>query len=227
MGSDDLFKKRRAERKKRKHDFRTAKSNSYLIVTEGEKTEPLYFKGMQQQIQQRIGGRVDVVEVPHIDIHGEGCGTRQLLAETERIIKKANILYQNVWVIFDKDDFGDFDEAIKEGEYRGYRVGWSNQSFEYWLFLHFNYSEAALHRSDWEKKLDAIFRDYQLGDGGYRKNVESLYTLADTYDGVNTAIKNAKRRMAEFVPGRTKPSTYDPGTMVYRLVEELKRYLEE
>ena len=227
MGSDDLFKKRRAERKKRKHDFKPAKANSYLIVTEGEKTEPFYFKGMQQQIQQRIGGRVDVVQVPHIDIHGEGCGTSQLLAETERIIKKAPILYQNVWVLFDKDDFNDFDEAIKEGERRGYHVGWSNQSFEYWLFLHFNYSEAALHRDDWEKKLNAIFKEYQLGDGYYRKNDENLYALVDTYNGVNTAIKNAKRRMVDFVPGKIKPSAYDPGSTVYQLVEELKGYLEE
>ncbi|SFR64376.1 RloB family protein [Anaeromicropila populeti] len=46
-------------------------------------------------------------------------------------------------------------------------------------------------------------------------------------DGVNTAIKNAKRRMADFREEYDKPSDYDPGTMVYKLVEELKRYLEE
>jgi hypothetical protein len=45
--------------------------------------------------------------------------------------------------------------------------------------------------------------------------------------GVNTAINNAKRRMASFRNGIDKPSHYDPGTMVYKLVEELKRYLEE
>ena len=40
MGSDDLFKKRRKERKERKCEMLTPKANSFLIVTEGECTEP-------------------------------------------------------------------------------------------------------------------------------------------------------------------------------------------
>lgn len=72
MGSDDLFKKRREDRKKRKYEFRKAKANSFLIVTEGKCTEPYYFKGLQKLIKEKIGGMVDVVEVPVIDIYGEG-----------------------------------------------------------------------------------------------------------------------------------------------------------
>lgn len=49
----------------------------------------------------------------------------------------------------------------------------------------------------------------------------------NTYDGVNTAIKAAKRRMADFDTGKYRPSEYDPGTTVHLLVEELKQYLEE
>lgn len=79
MGSDDLFKKRREARTQRKHEYKTTKANSYLIVTEGERTEPLYFKGMQKLIQEKVGGVVDV---------------------------------------FDKDDFDDFDQAIQEGRCR-------------------------------------------------------------------------------------------------------------
>ena len=46
MGSDDIFKKRRAERKERQHSYLEPKANSFLIVTEGECTDPLYFKGL-------------------------------------------------------------------------------------------------------------------------------------------------------------------------------------
>jgi hypothetical protein len=49
--------------------------------------------------------------------------------------------------------------------------------------------------------------------------------MVDSFDGVDTAIKNAKRRMAEYRDGIDKPSEYNPGTMVYELVQELKRYL--
>ena len=40
MGTDDLFKKRRETRKQRQHETKTPKANSYLIVTEGKRTEP-------------------------------------------------------------------------------------------------------------------------------------------------------------------------------------------
>lgn len=227
MGTDDLFKKRREARKQRKHEYKTPKANSYLIVTEGERTEPLYFKGLQNLIKDKIGGMVEVVEAPVIDVYGEGCSTGKLIEVTEQMIKKANILYQNVWVVFDKDDFEDFDQAINDGKDKGYKIAWSNQSFEYWLYLHFYYSDSALHRDDWSEKLDSIFKQYHLGDGTYQKNYEDIYNMVDSFDGVNTAIKNAKRRMAAFREGVDNPSEYDPGTMVYRLVQELKVYLEE
>lgn len=227
MGSDDLFKKRRKQRKERKYDYKQPKANSFLIVTEGECSEPLYFKGMEKLIKNKIGGNVDVVEMPVIDIQGEGRGTAKLIEKTTEIVSRAKIIYQNIWVVFDKDDFEDFDAAIKDGLKKGYKIAWSNQSFEYWLYLHFNYSDAALHRDMWVNKLDKIFKQLHLGDGEYRKNYENIYELVNINDGVNTAIGNAKRRMSGYNQYRNKPSEYDPGTTVYMLVEELKKYLDE
>ncbi len=227
MGTDDLFKKRRAERKNRRYEYKQPKANSFLIVTEGKCTEPFYFKGMQKQIREKMGGMVDVVEVPIIDISGEGCATGTLIEKTDEIVSRASILYQNIWVVFDKDDFEDFDQAIKLGVGKGYKVAWSNQSFEYWIYLHFNYSDAALYRNDWNEKLDEIFEQYQLGNGKYQKNYEDIYEMLDSFGGVDTAIKFAKRRMKAFDEERNKPSEYDPGTTVYKLVEKLKKYIDE
>lgn len=90
----------------------------FLIVTEGKRTEPLYFKGMEKIIKGNIGGIVDVIENPVIDIYGEGCSTGKLIEVTERIVKDAKINYQNIWVVFDKDDFEGFDvEKCKPSEY--------------------------------------------------------------------------------------------------------------
>lgn len=227
MGSDDLFKKRRAAREKRKHEYKNPKANTYLIVTEGERTEPLYFKGLRTLITEKIGGAVDVIELPVIDIHGRGCSTGKLIEMTDQIVKDAKIMYQEIWVVFDKDDFEDFDQAIELGESKGYHVAWSNQSFEYWLYLHFYYSDSALHRNDWADKLNDLFAQYGLGDGTYRKNYEEIYNILNQYDGVNTAIKYAKRRMAGFEKSGKRASAYDPGTTVHILVENLKKYLEE
>lgn len=227
MGSDDLFKKRREARKQRKREYKVPKSNSFLIISEGERTEPLYFKRIKALIDDKIGGRIDIIDIPLIDIYGSGASTGKLIEITERIVQKANIMYQNVWVVFDKDDFEDFDKAIETAEKKGYKIAWSNQSFEYWLYLHFDYSDAALHREYWNKKLDDIFKRYELGEGKYLKNYDNIYDIVNSFGGVNKAIKNAKRRMKDFQKEYTKPSDYNPGTTVYELVEELKKYLDE
>ena len=91
----------------------------------------------------------------------------------------------------------------------------------------YNYADTALHRDDWCEKLNEIFKQYNLGDGIYHKNCEEIFDLVNQYDGVNTAIKNAKRRMDGFREGKDVPSEYDPGTTVYKVVEELMGYLEE
>ena len=84
-----------------------------------------------------------------------------------------------------------------------------------------------MHRDDWNEKLNEIFKQYDLGEAKYQKNYEDIYNMVNTYDGMNTAIKNARRRMAGFDVENSKPSEYDPGTMVYKLVEELKQYIDE
>ena len=228
MGSDELFKRRNAQRKQRKCEERTPRANSYLIVTEGARTEPLYLTGIKNLIEQNIGGTINVTSVdsPTIDICGQGASTSRLIDIAEKIVKESKIIYQNIWVVFDKDDFDDFDQAIKEGEAKGYNIAWSNQSFEYWIFLHFNYSDSALHRDVWVDKLSAIFKTYNIKNGKYEKNYGDLYEICDTYGSVKTAIANAKRRMKGFRIGVDKPSQYDPGTTIHMLVSELLTYLK-
>lgn len=100
----------------------------------------------------------------------------KLIEVTDRIVKEAKIVYQNIWVVFDKDDFADFDQAIAEGAEKGYKIAWSNQSFEYWLYLHFYYSDSALHREEWCAKLDEIFRKHRLGELKYQK-IMKIYMI--------------------------------------------------
>ena len=109
----------------------------------------------------------------------------------------------------------------------GYKIAWSNQSFEYWLFLHFEYSDAALHRNEWNKKLTEQFAKYNLGDGIYRKNYKEIYEMLERDNRIDIAIKNAKRRMTLFVTEKGIPSKYDPGTSVHLLVDELRNFLKE
>lgn len=224
MGSDDIFKKRREERKKRKREFKDPKPKSYLIVTEGERTEPLYFKGIADKIKEKFGGNINVCEIPVIEIEGEGCSTNKLIEKTQEIVNKAKIIYENIWVVFDKDDFEDFDDAIRRAKELGYCVGWSNQCFEYWIYLHFHYNDSRLHRDDW---FDKVFKENNLDNGKYEKNKKDIFDIVNINNGVYTAISYAKRRMAQYNEKNQKPSEYNPGTTVHILVEELLTYLQD
>lgn len=227
MGTDDLFKKKQRGRKAREHDVKEPKANSYLIVTEGKRTEPYYFGGLRDQVVQKVGGNVSVVDVPIIDISGEGCSTMALIRKTEKILNRSPQVYQNVWLVFDKDDCTDFDAAIAEAERKGYHVAWSNQSFEYWLYLHFDYSDAALHRQNWNKKLSDLFALYEIRDKKYRKNYKDIYQIVDSYGSVEAAINHAFRRMNDHrVRAQSKPSLCDPGTTVHLLTKELCEFLK-
>jgi len=227
MGSDNdnFFKKKRAKIETKKIEFRNAKPNSYLIVTEGKRTEPLYMQGLANYIIKNIGGNIDVFSNPYIKIEGEGRCTVSLVEKTKEVVNRSKIIYENVWVVFDKDDFSDFDKAIDLAEKTGFKVAWSNQSFEYWLYLHFNYSDAALHRDDWVEKLTEIFKENNLGRK-YEKNNQDIFLLVTQNGGLKSAVANAKRIMANY-NDKQKPSQCDPATTVYRLIQEFEPYLEE
>lgn len=110
-----------------------------LIVCEGENTEVDYFK------QFRIAN-VTIMPI------GIGMSTTKLVKETEKkrmeLEKRKKIRFDEVWVVFDKDDNSDFDEAIHLAKSKNYKVAYSNQAFEYWFVLHFqDHQGGAMQRS--------------------------------------------------------------------------------
>lgn len=225
MGTDDLFKKRRAKLQERKAESKTPKPNSFLIVTEGTKTEPFYFNGLANYINELYQSSSIQLEQPTIETCGEGKNTVSLVNEASRIVARSPIVYEQVWVVFDKDDFKQFDEAIALAEDKDFHVGWSNQSFEYWIYLHFNYSDSALHRSLWCEKLDQIFKERKISDEGYEKNLSNIFDIATQNGSLKYAIGNAIR-IEQSYDDRTLPSKKDPCTTVYKLIQQLKPYIE-
>ena len=219
------FDHRRGERSSRKYGFKEPRANSFLIVSEGEETEPIYFNSFGRIIKDTVGGNIETIKIPYLTIEGKGRSTIQLLSEVEKIVSKSKIIYQNIWILFDKDQFEDFDEAVKLGKDKGYCVAWSNYCFEYWLTLHFNYCDAALDSNALQESLSKIYK--RLGIAGeYSKNDPNVFENVGGIEGVKRAVKNAKRRMSEFKE-TTSPSSFNPGTKVYVLAEKLLSYIEE
>ena len=60
----------------------------------------------------------------------------------EALIQKSD--YDEVWAVFDKDDFSDFDEAITLALHNEINCAFSNEAIEYWFFLHFENKTGAI-----------------------------------------------------------------------------------
>lgn len=152
-----------------------------------------------------------------VDLKGLGANTVSLVKKAidmKEKAKKDKEPYNQVWVVFDKDDFSldSFNKAFEIAEKDNIKVAYSNQSFELWYVLHFNFHQAALHREVYCKKL------CELMNQKYDKTDKLMYK--NLLDKQNTAIKNAKKLLQD------KGYKNDPSTTVYKLVEELNKHIK-
>lgn len=137
---------------------------SFLIVCEGQRTEPDYFKAfrMTTATVKAVGEAMNTVSLVN-----KAIGIR----DTD---KKKKRDYDQCWVVFDKDDFSakDFNRAISLAAKNGFRVAYSNQAFEYWFLLHFNLYKGPLHRSLYANMLTKLTgMPYSKKEGGGSRNV--------------------------------------------------------
>lgn len=211
MGSDDLFKKRKL---KRRQALKSIAPDRFLIVCEGVKTEPNYFAVFKEKIRETHRDSVS------IEIVGEGKNTESLIASAIRLMNRANPDYSQVWCVFDKDDFSDlqFNPACEMASAYNINIAYSVESFELWYVLHFEFMQFALQRDQYIKKLKIYL-------GSYEKNDPQIFNkIMDAGGNQRQAVAFSKRleeQQAEKIFSQRNPST-----TVYRLVEELNKYIE-
>lgn len=208
----------RAEQK-RKKDIRN-KRKYYLIVCEGEATEPNYFDGLKQDLPKGI------LTAYQIDIAGTGRNTQSLVDEALRLQsayeKHTTRKIDRLWVVFDRDSFSaqDFNGAIQRCHSSEVSCAWSNEAFELWYLLHFQYYENAMSRIVYKEMIENHLKPVLDNEFRYEKNSEQMYALLKEYGSLEDALRNAKR-LAERFEGRQDYANHNPCTMVYRLIEEL------
>jgi hypothetical protein len=176
----------------------------FLIVCEGQKTEPHYFNGFRVP--------KDIVE---LDIRGTGYNTIRLV---EKAIELKDVeKYDQVWCVFDRNSHPahHFKGALELADKNDISVAYSNQSFELWYLLHFDYCDTATHRKDCCRRLNR-----RLGRR-YEKNGETLYD--DLKPLQQDAIRNATRLLAQYDP--RDPERDNPSTTVHLLVIELNKFI--
>ena len=206
MGTDDLFKKRRqAELLKRMEGQRGKKRDNVLIVTEGERTEPLYFEGFR---------------LANVTVEGCGYNCDSLIRHAKHLEnqykRNQGKVFDKIWCVFDRDSFplANFDSAFALAAAYGYEVAYSNEAFELWYLLHFNYYDSQLSRQQYCDKLTALlgFR--------YSKNDRRIYSML--LDRQPQAIKWAERLLTTH--NGILPRNANPSTTVVRLVAYLNQW---
>lgn len=201
MGTDDLFKKAREKRESRKSLNKNIIEN-ILILCEGEKTEPNYFNSIKRKYR-----------LSNVDIRGLGSNTDRIV---ETAIKNHKD-YSQVWCVFDRDSFSaqHFNRAFQIAEkYKNIHMAYSNEAFELWYLLHFNYYNTGIPRKRYFELLNEL-----LGKK-YKKNSPEIYDLI--CDKENVAIKNAKRLLKSYT--EDNPEKNNPSTTVFKLVEALNKF---
>lgn len=209
------------DEKRRKRNIRN-KRKYYLIVCEGEKTEPNYFDSLKNDLPK------GVLTSCRIDIEGTGRNTLSLVEESlklkDRLEKETSLSIDKIWVVFDRDSFEpeNFNEAINLCQNRTPEIGcaWTNEAFELWYLLHFHFYNTAINRERYQRLIEGNLKS-KIGEGYiYEKNSKKMYALLKEHGNLELAIKFAKKLEAEF-EGRFDYANHNPSTKVHHLVAEL------
>jgi hypothetical protein len=199
-----------------------------LIVSEGTKTEPNYFKSFRTFNRGTI--------VYDIEVKGEADNTINVVDKAIELRDQGE--YDSVWAVFDKDSFPDknFNAAIIKAEQNGICCAWSNEAFELWYLYHFVNRVTAMSRKEYEQAIsDAVNKspNYKSKKAyKYQKKDPNNYQIMTTYGSMEDAIKYAEAQSLKYTDNRF--ATHNPCTMVYKLVrlligqdEEFNEYVKQ
>lgn len=187
----------------RKVDTREIRQR-FLIVCEGEKTESNYFRSFPVP-----------KDVATVNVQGLGENPSKLVQSAKELKEQED--YDQVWCVFDRDSWteADFNFAITNAGKEGFGVAYSNEAFELWYILHFEFLNTGIPRNDYLQKLTRL-----LGHK-YQKNSDSIYD--ELFDKQAAAIRNAKNLLKHYNP--CNPAKDNPSTTVHLLVQELNKFI--
>lgn len=217
MGSDDLFHKRKARKTGRlkRRKARRAPYAKVLIVCEGEKTEPSYFKGLNDHYG---------LNSANVEINGEGKDPLGIYHYAKRRFgeeKAAGDPFDHVYCVFDKDTHAHYADAVSTIEQAvpadTFYAITSVPCFEYWLLLHFIASTkpyAGTPDKSAGKQVETELRNY-IPD--YAKGHQGIF--AKLVSQLDFAKANAARTLA--IAGGN--GTDNPSTHVHELVTFLQQ----
>lgn len=188
----------------------------FLIICEGKETEPNYFNAFKEIGLWTKTAIIEVIPKKAVGI--------TIVKQAKKCKNKDNT-YDEIWCVFDRDakdennNQQNFNEAIQTAINEELNLAVSNDCFELWYLLHFDYYTSETHRSDFKKMLKT-----RLGEE-YRKNDDAMYQKL--LNKQEKAIQNAKKLWSSYESETDELAKYNknPSTTVHLLVERLNKVI--
>lgn len=123
----------------KRHGFRYAPKQRFVLFCEGEKTEPAYFAAISRANSNAL---VEIKSYRGVGVPYTVAKQASQYAKTNERKRRGRSRkisfgeYDQVWAVFDRDDHPRFDEAIDLCQRSGIKIARSNPCFELWLILH-------------------------------------------------------------------------------------------
>ena len=219
MARDNSPQERQQKQLARKQG-RRASYDRILIVSEGSKTEPNYFREIRAAYR---------LHTANVEVRPSELGTapiqvvqyaQALFEDGDRHKNIQRRAFEKVYAVFDRDDHDSYHEALTlaaslDGKLRNdakqpvaFQAIASVPSFELWLLLHFEDIQAPLHR-------DEVMRRLKLHIPGYDKGAGNAFAITGAH--LSVATLRAERLSARFT-AHTDP---EPFTAIVELVKLL------
>lgn len=212
---DNALQKRH-EYKKKKRSIRQVICR-ILIVCEGEKTEPNYFRAFEKIQKGNI--------VYELTLDGGRINTIGVVDKAISLRDKATIPFDRVWAVFDRDGFPakNFNTAIMKAKQNDIECAWSNEAFELWYLYHFHNRVTGMTRDQYAVAITKAVNESPLYKKKtaykYAKNASDSFDTLNTYGSQENAIKWAEAKHSEYTD--EKYASHNPCTTVYKLVRQL------
>ena len=198
-----------------------ASGKSFLIVTEGQSTEPRYLSALTK----RLGlSAIRVVHPECTDPVGLTKAAISLRNERKRQAKSQGnvVAFDQTWVVFDIEGVdtarpGQAKQALDLARTNDIKFARSNPSFEYWLLLHYDFTTAGF------ANCAAVTGRLKQHWANYEKAAELPVGLIGQ---LPTALTHAGRCRAHHIAcdGDGNPST-DVDVLVLELNQATRRHL--
>ena len=224
MARDNSPKERQKKQLERKLS-RRAGYDRILIVSEGSKTEPLYFNEIRTTHR---------LHTTNVKVRPSELGTApiQVVRYAKELFEKGdphkNIqkrAFEQVYAVFDRDDHDSYFDALQlaeslDGRLRNdtrrsisFKAIASVPNFELWLLLHFEDIQAPLDR-------DEVLRRLKQHIHSYEKGANNIFSITKKH--LDTAIQRAERLAIRF-NAYSDPEPYTDIVDLVKLLTTLRK----